>query len=65
MTTEQYRLICEKLGLGSEDVARVMGISRRQAQRYDAGHQIPGPAAKLLLIMQRDILAPAQVEGLQ
>lgn len=65
MTTEQYRLIREKLGMGSDDVARIMGISRRQVQRYEVGHAIPAPVAKLMLIMAQNMLAPAQVEELQ
>ena len=65
MTNEQYRIALQKLELYTLDCAEVLGVSRRQAQRYAKDATIPGPVAKLLLLMVRDVVSPSDVEGLE
>ena len=65
MTNHQYRTMLEKLGLNIQEAGRMLGVSRRQAQRYAADAAIPSPVAKLLLIIERHGIAPAEVEGLE
>lgn len=48
MTETQYRNALKRLGLTPYSAGPILGISRRQAQRYAAGDPIPGPIVKLL-----------------
>ncbi len=63
MTAAQYRECLSKLGLSVVGAAPVLGIKRRQAQRYAAGGKtgspVAEPVAKLLLLMieHRDLKA--------
>ena len=52
MTNHQYRTILEKLGLNTETGGNMLGLSRRQAQRYAKDATIPKPVGKLLLLME-------------
>lgn len=56
MTSKEYKAAREKLGLSNYALAPVLGVSLRQAQRYEAGQSpIPLPVAKLLrLILSTD-----------
>jgi hypothetical protein len=54
MTPLQYRAACDKLGLTIVGSGPVLGVSKRQAQRYAHGEQpIPETVAKLLRAMIR------------
>jgi DNA-binding transcriptional regulator YiaG len=55
MTNAQYRAIRQKLGLNAQEMGRVLGVSPRQAQRYDADDKIPAPVAKLMRLMEGGI----------
>lgn len=48
MTKTQYRSALKKLGLSIVGAAPVLGIGRRQSQRYAAGDPVPETVAKLL-----------------
>lgn len=61
MTAAQYRKILDNLELSIIGAAKVLGISKRQSQRYAAGDQIPKPVAKLLRLMVRLKLKPEDV----
>jgi hypothetical protein len=65
MNSSQYTALLEKLGLNILSCGRMLGVSRRQTQRYAAGANIPPTVAKLLLLMERHGIAPAEVEGLE
>lgn len=51
MTNEYYRTALKALGLTIVGAGPVLGISKRQAQRYAAADAIPGPVAKLIHVM--------------
>lgn len=65
MTNEQYRNSLIALGLSIVGAAPVLGISRRQAQRYAADDEIPGPVAKLIHIMVDCEIDPKDVAWLK
>jgi hypothetical protein len=65
MTNEHYRNALKALGLTVIGAAPVLGISRRQAQRYAADDAIPGPVAKLIHIMVDCEIDPADVKTLK
>lgn len=50
MTNEDYRAALARLGLSRVGAAPVLGISRRQAQRYAAQDAIPEPVARLVAL---------------
>jgi DNA-binding transcriptional regulator YiaG len=54
MTPTQYIKLRKQLGLSNYALAPILGVSLRQAQRYEAGEApIPLPVAKLLTIIER------------
>ena len=54
MSPIEYRSTLSTLGLSIVGAAPVLGISRRQSQRFAAGDSpVPGPIAKLLAFMQQ------------
>lgn len=65
MTSAQYRKLLERLGLTIVGAAPVLGISRRQAQRYAEGNAIPGPVAKLVWLMADRGIDPNDVMRLK
>ena len=64
MTNAQYRLLLEHLGLNAQEAGRVLGVSRRQAQRYATKDTIPAPVAKLMRLMAERNIDPEDVEAL-
>ena len=66
MTNQQYRAALKLLGLNIAGSAPlVLGISKATSQRYAGTGSIPGPVAKLLLLMIERNIAPSRVETLQ
>lgn len=64
MTSTQYRRALDKLGLTIVGAAPVLGIKRRQSQRYahnDA--QVPVPLAKLLRVALRHRVTADELRG--
>lgn len=61
MTAKQYLAAIEKLGLSQLGAGRFLGVSPRTAQNY-AAKGPPEPVAKLLRLMVRLKLPPAEVE---
>jgi hypothetical protein len=55
----------ERLDLNVLQAGRVLGISRRQAQRYAANDAIPAPIAKLVRLMVEHNINPNHVEALE
>jgi transcriptional regulator with XRE-family HTH domain len=54
MTAAQYKRIRERLKLSNYALRRVIGVSLRQAQRYEAGEQAISPTvARLMLMFER------------
>jgi DNA-binding transcriptional regulator YiaG len=54
MTAGRYKQIRERLKLSNYALRRVIGVSLRQAQRYEAGEQaVPGTVARLMLMFER------------
>jgi len=64
MTNAQYRILLEHLGLNAQEAGRVIGVSRRQAQRYATNDAIPRPVAKLVRLMVEYRIDPEHVEAL-
>ncbi len=63
MTPNQYRQAIAKLGLSQHRAADWLGISRRTSQGYALGESpVPEPVAKLLRLMARLELEPADVK---
>lgn len=62
MTPAQFRAAIAKLGLSQERAGLWLGLSARQGQRYATGDaEIPEPVAKLLRLVIRLKLDPADV----
>ena len=62
MTRTQYRAAIERLGLSIVGAAKVLGVSRRQAQRFASGESpVPEPVAKLLRLMIKHNVDPDEV----
>ena len=59
-----YRDTIEKLGLTAPAAGRVLGVSRRQAQRLANGYPMSPPVRKLLQVMAKHRIDPKEVEGL-
>jgi hypothetical protein len=60
MTPKQYRSAIEQLGLSQERAGLWLGVSKRTGQNY-AAKGPPEPVAKLLRLMLRLGLKPAEV----
>ena len=62
MTPDQFRAAIERLGLTQEQAGLWLGVSGRQGQRYANGEAaIPGPVARLIRLVLRLKLDPAEV----
>jgi hypothetical protein len=64
MTQRQYLIALKALGLtpAAQLTARTIGLTVRQAQRIAAGESaVPGPVAKLLRLMIRRKIQPAEL----
>lgn len=54
MTPQDLKSLRSRLGLTQKELAEEMGVSERQAWRWESGESpIPKPVAKLLSIMLR------------
>jgi hypothetical protein len=64
VTKAQYRTALKKLGITTVVGASILGISKRQAQRYDADDKtpIPEPLAKLMRLMIKQGIKPEALE---
>lgn len=62
MTANQYRAALTALSLTQAGAAKFLGISIRSAHGYAHGEPIPEPIAKLLRLMVRLNLTPADVK---
>lgn len=62
MTLTQYRAALDRLGLTQAGAAKFLGISIRSAHGYANGEPIPEAIAKLLRLMVRLKLMPADVK---
>ena len=61
MTNAQYRKLLKHLDLNAQEAGRVLGVSRRQAQRYATDDAIPAPVAKLMRLMAMYKIDPEHV----
>jgi transcriptional regulator with XRE-family HTH domain len=61
VTADRFRAALAKLGLSQAAAAQFLGISIRTAHGYANGHPIPDATAKLLRLMIRLKLKPADV----
>lgn len=64
MSKKEYCAALDKFGMSIVGAAPVLGISRRQAQRFAAGATVSKPVAKLLKLMVKHDLKPEEVECL-
>jgi hypothetical protein len=62
MTKQQYRNALERLELTQGAAAEFLDVSIRTSNGYANGEPIPGAAAKLLRLMLRLGLKPADVK---
>jgi DNA-binding XRE family transcriptional regulator len=62
MTAKQYRDALAKLGLTQGQAADFLGVSLRTSNAYANGEPIPEAVAKLLRLMVRLNLEPADVK---
>jgi transcriptional regulator with XRE-family HTH domain len=54
MTATQYQRARKKVGYSNYALCRLLGVSLRQAQRYESGEaEIPETIARLLIMYQR------------
>lgn len=52
---ETYRKAREAIGVSNYALAPILGVSLRQAQRWESGEApVPEPIAKLMWFLQRD-----------
>jgi len=63
MTAEEFHaLVTKRLGLSIYAARKVLGVSLRQAQRYDAGEtEIPETVAKLLRLIVKHKIDPREI----
>ncbi len=61
MKTKEYRSLLKKLNLTVVGAADVLGVSRRQAQRFASDAAIPSPVSKLLQLMVLYKVKPERV----
>jgi hypothetical protein len=62
MTRTEYRAALKTLGMSRLGAGKVLGLSKRQAQRVAAGHsKVPKPVAKLVRLMVKLNLKPGDV----
>lgn len=65
MTAKVYGDYLEKLDLTVVGAAPVLGISRRQSQRFESGeNEVSKPVGKLLTIMVKHGITAAEVEAI-
>lgn len=63
MTSNQYTTICNRLGLSTQGKqAAFLGVSLRTAHGYENGSTIPEATAKLLRLVDRLKINPADVK---
>jgi DNA-binding transcriptional regulator YiaG len=59
MTAKQYQRIRERLGLSNYKLRELLGISLKQAQRYELGTaKVNGTVSRLLLMFDRNGIPP-------
>lgn len=59
----KYSATIKKLGMTPPAAGRVLGISRRHAQRFAKGYELSAPVRKLLRVMEEYKVDPQKVEG--
>jgi hypothetical protein len=62
MSRTEYRNALKTLGMSRLGAGKILGLSKRQAQRVAAGHsKVPKPVAKLVRLMVKLNLKPGDV----
>lgn len=65
MDKKEYRAALKKIGLSQEKAGVWLGIGKRTSQGYALGeYPVSAPVRKLLRVMQKYRIDPAEVEGL-
>lgn len=55
MMPEVFLSIRQRLGLTQQDLAKLLGVSQRAVQYYEAGsRKVPGPVARILGLMEKE-----------
>ena len=63
MKPDQYRQVREHLGHSNYAFRRLLGVSLRQAQRYESGETRVPPVVQRLLFMFARFGVPAELQG--
>lgn len=65
MTPKQYQDAIDRLGLSQRKSADIVGVTERQVRKWIAGdNRIPESVARLLRLMIKHGIDPAEVEAL-